>query len=144
VSTVVNMRRVRGVCAFEVEKDANLAFMDMKNSGLRLSKYLNSSLYRKHHVIESILDEAQSLLPPFIKTCVYVSGICYYKSRKLYVRFYYDATNTGILRAVLLVSLNRGTLRVLSRRLENLGWRRILYFEIIKYISYQHSRRPPA
>ena len=133
-------RNPKGVVAFEVNDFAEAFMFDLKSSGIRFprSDVVNDYLMRIKGY--EILDTAELMISDRVESLAHMTQVCYFKSRIILCRIYLDPTNHEFIRYVLFVTLNRGLARVLSERLEKLGWKRVLLFDIARKREYSITK----
>ncbi|BDR91013.1 hypothetical protein [Vulcanisaeta souniana] len=118
--------RVYGIAIFEVNKDLDVAILDLENSGLHRLEYMEIDPDLAAY-LDMAEEEFSDTLGKYrtIKDFVFE----YENERLVLIRFFMQGKRVN---KVLLVSLRAGTLRSIVRRLENVGWSRLFMFEIKK------------
>lgn len=128
--------RVYGIVVFEVDKDIDAVMMDMDNVGLTVLEFTDVDpeylmyLNRAESEFSFVLGKFKSRS---IRDYIFEVS----EGKVILSRFYMSSRSN--VRFVMIVGLRAGILRAVARRLERLGWRKRLMFEIrrtIKSIRY--------
>jgi len=131
----VSSIRIYGVAIFSLRKDPDVALLDLQVAGIR---NMVRELDEEHLKLITIVErEFAKILPHKTDHIDYIGEM---NRRTLLVRMYRD--EEGKVNRVLVVALRGGALRALSRRLERLGWHRMLLFEIRKIMHKAHVDNP--
>nr|KJR72254.1 MAG: hypothetical protein TU36_03215 [Vulcanisaeta sp. AZ3] len=125
---VVTEMRIYGVAIFEVKRDLDVAILDLENAGLHRLESMEID-----PDLSSYLDLAEEEFKDTLGRYRTVENYVFeYGSEKLVLaRFFVQGKHVS---KVLLVSLRAGTLRIISKRLESVGWNRLFMFEIKRLI----------
>ncbi|MFB6469830.1 MAG: hypothetical protein TU36_001125 [Vulcanisaeta sp. AZ3] len=120
--------RIYGVAIFEVKRDLDVAILDLENAGLHRLESMEID-----PDLSSYLDLAEEEFKDTLGRYRTVENYVFeYGSEKLVLaRFFVQGKHVS---KVLLVSLRAGTLRIISKRLESVGWNRLFMFEIKRLI----------
>ena len=121
----------RGLIAFFVNKDMDLITLDLNLVGMRLIKPRLYYRYQTYYRQERIINDAQAIISSSIKNLYYSTYLCYYRSRFMLCRLYYDSVNTNRVRVILFITFNKGMISLLFRSLEKQGWKKIVSVEIL-------------
>ncbi len=128
--------RIYGIAIFEVNKDLDVAILDLENAGLHRLEYMEIDPDLATY-LDMAEEEFGDTLGKYRTIKDYVFE--YENERLVLIRFFMQGKRVG---KVLLVSLRAGTLRSIVKRLENIGWNRLFMFEIkrlmrsIKYTDH--------
>jgi hypothetical protein len=126
IDHVVIEMRIYGIAIFEVKKDLDVAILDLENAGLHRLEYMEIDPDLVAY-LDMAEEEFGDTLGKYRTIKDYVFE--YENERLVLVRFFMQGKHVG---KALLVSLRTGTLRIVSKRLENAGWNRLFMFEIKK------------
>ncbi|WP_238375034.1 hypothetical protein [Vulcanisaeta thermophila] len=116
--------RIYGIAIYEVKKDIDTALLDLENAGLHKLDYMEVDPDMISYV-DMAEEEFSHVLGKYKSARDYVFE--YESDRLVLVRFFMQGKSVG---KALLVSLRAGTLRIVSKRLESMGWKREFMFEI--------------
>ncbi|WP_243668414.1 hypothetical protein [Vulcanisaeta sp. JCM 16161] len=128
--------RIYGIAIFEVNKDLDVAILDLENAGLHRLEYMEIDPDLATY-LDMAEEEFGDTLGKYRTIKDYVFE--YENERLVLIRFFMQGKRVG---KVLLVSLRAGTLKSIVKRLENIGWNRLFMFEIkrlmrsIKYTDH--------
>jgi hypothetical protein len=123
---VVIEMRVYGIAIFEVGKDLDVAMLDLENAGLHRLEYMEIDPDLLTY-LDMAEEEFGGTLGKYRTVKDYVFE--YNNERLVLVRLFMHGKHVN---KALLVSLRAGTLKVVSKKLENVGWKRLFMFEIKK------------
>jgi len=121
-------RSIKSLAIYEVDRDRDLVFLDLKVLGLRTSK--SSFRIEKYSAYFRILDNFICSLSLGDLTRDYEDRIYYYMSKPIFCRLYYDSR--FIVKYVVLASFYPGIIKNLSRFLEENYWKRVFLFEVMR------------
>jgi hypothetical protein len=131
---LVSLTKAYGVAIFEVNRDMDVVMLDLENAGLNRLDFTDVDPEYLIH-INNAEEEFSFIIGRFRSTRDYFFELS--DEKMILVRFYMSSRNN--VRLAVLVSLRAGILRAVARRLERLGWRRKLIFEIrrtVRSIKY--------
>lgn len=131
-----------GLTLFLVNKDSKVTFLDLKLAGIRVTDEWLDRYLRWSDVFSDVELHHRDLL----KGCRSTIRICRYNDRRyrnriLLCKFYMSRERSiKKVRAVAIASFSPGLLRVLSNRLEGMGWKRAFLVEVSKWRTKRSVR----
>ncbi len=128
----VSSIKIFGVAIFSLRKDLDVVLLDLQVAGMRsIIEDLGDDYLKLITIVER---EFGKLLPHGVPHVDYLGEV---NKKTVLIRVYRD--QEGKATRVLIIGLRGGALRVLARRLEKLGWHRMLLFEIRRILHKAHA-----
>lgn len=121
-------RSIKSIAIFEVNRDKKLVLLDLKVLGFKIAK--SSYRVEKYTSYFRVLDDFILSLGMKDFKGVYRDSVCYYMSKPVLCRFYYEGTN--LVKRIILASFYPGIIKNLIQSLENNYWKRLFFFEIMR------------
>ncbi|RLE72850.1 MAG: hypothetical protein DRJ37_01820 [Thermoprotei archaeon] len=118
-------RGIKGFALFYVNKDIQVVKIDFLIANITLAEYKPRNYMKEYR---NAFDEMTYHLGEELSGYFYEDTVCYVKSKLIACRFFYSPENDRVV-YVMFATLYPGIIRIISRRLEKMGWKRRLLIE---------------
>lgn len=129
----IRHRRPRGACLFSLYEEMSEARISLRLAGIEVMRIRRVKPFDRsrsaiafHDLEAELLDEGDYEV---------YEGYGFFENTPLLLRFYASKTQPRLVRYIAILAYRPRSLRKISRKLEDLGWRRLFFFEIEARVS---------